>query len=292
MTLYETFRKSAEKEQEKTAIIVDDLKWSYSFRELLELVDKTAGCLYQYGVRPGMRVGILTTGTVEEASVFFSLNKIGAVARYLDFLKDTDYLVHSIEVSKLEILIIDEIFLPMEPAINPEEKPVIVITSKRFIRNGNCISLNCLFENGYTDVNPYPYDAQRVTTIINSSGSTGTPKPISLTDSAINAAAVKMLKADLINENSASSSEILTGALRDSADAVTVGVKSFGKGIIQMVSEVGENGAGYQMTIAEYYTPSGSPVHKIGITPDYEVPLPEGDNGMYDFADTVNILLI
>lgn len=90
----------------------------------------------------------------------------------------------------------------------------------------------------------------------------------------------------LINENSASSSEILTGALRDCADAVTVGVKSFGKGIIQMVSDVGESGAGFQMTIAEYYTPSGSPVHKIGITPDYEIPLPEGDNGMYDFADT------
>lgn len=90
----------------------------------------------------------------------------------------------------------------------------------------------------------------------------------------------------LINENSASSSEILTGALRDSAGAVTVGVQSFGKGIIQMVTKVGQNGAGYQMTIAEYYTPSGSPVHKIGITPDYEVPLPEGDNGMYDFADT------
>ena len=92
----------------------------------------------------------------------------------------------------------------------------------------------------------------------------------------------------LINENSASSSEILTGALRDCAGAVTVGVKSFGKGIIQMVSEVGGNGAGFQMTIAEYLTPSGSPVHKIGITPDYEVPLPEGDNGMYDFADTVH----
>ncbi len=92
----------------------------------------------------------------------------------------------------------------------------------------------------------------------------------------------------LINENSASSSEILTGALRDCAGAVTVGVKSFGKGIIQMVSEVGGNGAGFQMTIAEYLTPSGTPVHKIGITPDYEVPLPEGDNGMYDFADTVH----
>ena len=92
----------------------------------------------------------------------------------------------------------------------------------------------------------------------------------------------------LINENSASSSEILTGALRDCAGAVTVGVESFGKGIIQGVYPVGNNGAGYQMTIAQYFTPKGSAVHKIGITPDYEVPLPEGDNGMYAFADTVN----
>ena len=89
----------------------------------------------------------------------------------------------------------------------------------------------------------------------------------------------------LINENTASSSEILTGALRDSEGAVTVGVKSFGKGIIQGVFPVGKDGAGYQMTIAEYYTPKGTQIHKIGITPDYEVPLPEGDTGMYGFAD-------
>ncbi len=89
----------------------------------------------------------------------------------------------------------------------------------------------------------------------------------------------------LINENTASSSEILTGALRDRAGAVTVGVNSFGKGIIQGVYQVGDKGAGFQMTIAQYYTPNGSAVHKIGISPDYEVPLPEGDNGMYDLAD-------
>ena len=92
----------------------------------------------------------------------------------------------------------------------------------------------------------------------------------------------------LINENSASSSEILTGALRDCAGAVTVGVTSYGKGIIQGVYPVGSKGAGYQMTIAQYFTPKGSAVHKIGITPDYEVSLPEGDNGMYTFADTEN----
>ncbi|MBR2853713.1 MAG: S41 family peptidase [Clostridia bacterium] len=90
----------------------------------------------------------------------------------------------------------------------------------------------------------------------------------------------------LINENSASSSEILTGALRDCADADVVGVKSFGKGVIQGVYPIGDEGAGYQMTIAQYFTPSGQAVHQQGITPDYIVELPEGDNGMYDFADT------
>ena len=90
----------------------------------------------------------------------------------------------------------------------------------------------------------------------------------------------------LINENSASSSEILTGALHDCADASVVGVKSFGKGIIQGVYPVGDRGAGFQMTIAQYFTPKGQAVHEVGITPDYIVELPEGDNGMYDFADT------
>ena len=92
----------------------------------------------------------------------------------------------------------------------------------------------------------------------------------------------------LINENSASSSEILTGALRERAGAKVVGVKSFGKGIIQGVYPIGEDGAGFQLTIAQYYTPDGNKVHGEGITPDIEVPLPEGDNGMYEFADVKN----
>ena len=89
----------------------------------------------------------------------------------------------------------------------------------------------------------------------------------------------------LVNENTASSSEILTGALRDCANATVVGTKSFGKGIVQNVDTVGNNGAGYQITIAEYFTPKGHKVHKLGIEPDVVVELPEGDNGSYDFAD-------
>ncbi len=89
----------------------------------------------------------------------------------------------------------------------------------------------------------------------------------------------------LVNENSASSSEILTACLKERADATVVGVQTFGKGIVQIVMEVGDKGAGYQMTVAQYYTPERNAVHKIGITPDVEIPLEEGDNGMYDFAD-------
>ncbi len=89
----------------------------------------------------------------------------------------------------------------------------------------------------------------------------------------------------LVNENSASSSEILTGALKERAGATVVGVQSYGKGIIQAVTPVGSEGAGMQLTIAQYYTPNGNKVHKIGITPDVEVRLPEDDPGIYEFAD-------
>ena len=88
----------------------------------------------------------------------------------------------------------------------------------------------------------------------------------------------------LMNENSASSSEILAGALKDRADATIVGVQSYGKGIVQTVIGL-DGGAGMQMTIAQYYTPNGNAVHKVGITPDVEVKLPDGDNGMYEFGD-------
>ena len=90
----------------------------------------------------------------------------------------------------------------------------------------------------------------------------------------------------LVNENSASASEILTGALRERAGATVVGVNTYGKGIVQAVLPIGSEGAGYQITIAEYRTPEGGAVHKVGLAPDVEIPLEEGDNGGYDFADS------
>lgn len=71
----------------------------------------------------------------------------------------------------------------------------------------------------------------------------------------------------LIDSNTASASEILTGALRDYGVATIVGTKSFGKGIIQDVIDL-EDGSGIKLTTSEYLTPSGECIHKIGIEPD------------------------
>lgn len=92
----------------------------------------------------------------------------------------------------------------------------------------------------------------------------------------------------IANENSASASEILSAALRERAGATLVGVQTYGKGVVQAVLPLrsGEEEDGFQITVAEYMTPDGNHVHEIGLTPDVEIALPEGDNGGYDFADT------
>lgn len=78
----------------------------------------------------------------------------------------------------------------------------------------------------------------------------------------------------LVNENSASAAEIMTGALKDSGKAVLVGCNTFGKGIVQSIIPLSD-GTAIKITIAKYFTPSGYELHGKGIAPDYEVKLPE-----------------
>ena len=79
----------------------------------------------------------------------------------------------------------------------------------------------------------------------------------------------------LINGNSASAAEIFAGAMQDTGKAELVGNTSFGKGIVQSVIPLSD-GTAIKLTIAKYFTPAGNDIHEIGITPDYEVELPDG----------------
>ena len=80
----------------------------------------------------------------------------------------------------------------------------------------------------------------------------------------------------LVNEYSASSSEILAGGLQNAGRATVMGTQSYGKGIIQYVIALdGEPADGFQFTVAQYYLPDGTVVHKVGITPDIIVEIPE-----------------
>ena len=80
----------------------------------------------------------------------------------------------------------------------------------------------------------------------------------------------------LINEGSASASEILSGALQDNHRALLVGQKTFGKGLVQSVRGLSD-GSGMTVTIAKYLTPSGRDIHHRGIEPDVVAKLSDAD---------------
>ena len=74
----------------------------------------------------------------------------------------------------------------------------------------------------------------------------------------------------LVNGNSASASEIFTGAVKDYGIGTIVGTTTFGKGIVQKVFSLND-GSAVKLTISKYFTPNGTCIHGKGIAPDVEI---------------------
>ena len=87
----------------------------------------------------------------------------------------------------------------------------------------------------------------------------------------------------LVNGNSASASEVFSGAMKDYKAATLVGTRTFGKGIVQSIVPFGD-GTAMKVTVSKYYTPNGVNIHGTGIEPDVVVELSKDatKNGKYD----------
>ena len=82
----------------------------------------------------------------------------------------------------------------------------------------------------------------------------------------------------LVNENSASASEILAGAVKDLEVGTLVGTTTFGKGLVQRLFPL-PDGSALNITIQKYYTPKGTSIHEVGIGPHESINLPESYQG-------------
>lgn len=89
----------------------------------------------------------------------------------------------------------------------------------------------------------------------------------------------------LANENTASASEILAGALKDLGKAKIVGAKTYGKGVIQQILKLSD-GSGVKITIEEYQTPNKNKINKVGIEPDEKVELPDSVENIFDVKES------
>ncbi|NLY20572.1 MAG: S41 family peptidase [Tissierellia bacterium] len=83
----------------------------------------------------------------------------------------------------------------------------------------------------------------------------------------------------LVNKGSASASEIFAGAIKDNKRGKIIGEQTFGKGIVQTIIPLSE-GDGLKLTVTEYFTPSGTSIHGIGVKPDIEITIPEDAEGI------------
>lgn len=195
VTLYDAYIQANRDNWDSLAIISMNGELRYTHGELKNMINLAAGGLWKMGIRKGSRVGLILNNTVEEAVTLLALNKIGAVAIFVDATKAISDIAHAIAGYGLDLLMIDETMVAMEPFINPKHTPIVLVNQTK--PAPDAVSFLDLYRLGSgVEVISAPFEKGRPSVFINSSGTTGLPKPIVHTDHSINMAAYKVLRTD------------------------------------------------------------------------------------------------
>ncbi len=193
-TFYTTYKNYALEHLDEAAVYVLESKKRYTHREVLELVDKAANGLNEIGIKENSMVGIMLNGSIEEVVNFLAISKLGAISKYIDYMKAVPNMKHNVEECNLDLIVMDECFLPLNPIINEKGIKVVVANAKE--EHNDIMLYEELYKSKNIVKNAAEYKEGKVTLIINSSGTTGPAKPISHTDFSVNSAAQKMLFVD------------------------------------------------------------------------------------------------
>ncbi len=195
LSLYEAYIKANENHLDELAIFTMDTKFRYTHRDLIKMIDLAAAGLSQMGITYNDRVGILLNNTVEDAVSLLALNKLGAIAVFIDFTKGIADIAHSISMRGVKLLLIDESLLQIEDLIDCDNIPIVVANQTKPLKRGTPFIGLYKKGNGIKIV-PVSLNQEKPSVIINSSGTTGQPKPIVHTDYSINRAVYKILCSD------------------------------------------------------------------------------------------------
>ena len=194
-TLYTTYLSAQRSNLNSPALYTQNGK-VITHGRLLEEIDKAATGLLTYKSGDTFKIGIINLNAYEEAVFLLAASKIGAVSKFIDFSKNTTEIGESIAESSVDLLVMEDRFMSMEPCINPSALPVITLGEMKSSRP-NCRSYaDLLQQSDPCACQPVQFKENNCAVIIWSSGTTGTPKPIELSDKAINAAVMKFMLSD------------------------------------------------------------------------------------------------
>lgn len=180
---------------------IDSMEGKYTYRELFEMIDKTANSLYAMGIEKGKKVMMMLPPISFESILFYGVDKVGAAISEVPIQTTIDDLINKINKLDMSMLFISDFLLSEEAEKEIYEKTGvtnIVIIGNKDYKDERTISWNQFIDNGKDIVLPnIERNPEDLLFIASTGGSTGEPKSVMLNDECFNIAVHQYLNSDL-----------------------------------------------------------------------------------------------